>query len=98
VSDHVDDDCFVEGNQEIEADRLSLDSLEGSLALKEDSETHDDHANKDTNVWSNLFKSDHSPERMQYFAPQKSGGKTIVCPPDDVVEEGINKWKASLVG
>jgi hypothetical protein len=53
---------------------------------------------KDATVWSNLFKSECSSERMQYFAPQKYGEKTIVCPPDVVVEEGISRWKSILVG
>jgi len=91
-------DCSVEGHQEIEVDRLSLDSLEGSQAFVEDLENQVASDDQNTTIRSNLFKSERSSEKMQYFAPQKSGGKTIVCPPDDVVAEGINNWKASLVG
>jgi len=34
---------------------------------------------------------------LQYFEPKKNGGKTCFFPLDAVVEEGIVKWKSSLV-
>jgi hypothetical protein len=48
--------------------------------------------------WANLFKSDRTMGSLQYFEPKKNGGKTCVFSPDAIVEEGIVKWKSSLVG
>jgi hypothetical protein len=35
---------------------------------------------------------------LAYFAPQKSGDRILVSPPEQAVEEGVDKWKHSLVG
>jgi len=35
---------------------------------------------------------------LEYFAPKIAGGKVVVSTPEEAVEEGIDKWKTSLVG
>lgn len=36
--------------------------------------------------------------KLQYFEPIKSGGQVIVSPLEEAIEEGIARWKSSLVG
>ncbi|XP_062171116.1 uncharacterized protein LOC133876895 [Alnus glutinosa] len=48
--------------------------------------------------WNRLFKDERTMGNLQYFPPKKEGGQTFIYPPDDIVEEGISKWRSSLVG
>lgn len=48
--------------------------------------------------WRGLFNSDRSLGNLQYFPPVKKDGKVFVSSPEKDVEEGITKWKTSLVG
>lgn len=45
-----------------------------------------------------LFKSNHLMEKLEYFEPIMSGGRVIVSPLEEDIEEGISKWKLCLVG
>lgn len=51
----------------------------------------------DVKGWSGLFKDERTMGNLQYFPPKKEGGQTFIYPPDDIVEEGISKWRSSLV-
>ncbi|XP_059439870.1 uncharacterized protein LOC132172399 [Corylus avellana] len=48
--------------------------------------------------WRQLFRKEKSIGTLQYFAPSHEGGKVVVKPPKEAIEEGISKWSSSLVG
>jgi hypothetical protein len=47
--------------------------------------------------WKNLFK-EREQGRLQLFEPVRVDGKIVVKPLVEDVEEGIARWKSSLVG
>jgi hypothetical protein len=48
--------------------------------------------------WRGLFQSNSSVEKLEYIAPIKNGDQTLVYPSDEDIEEGVVKWRSSLVG
>lgn len=74
--------------EDSEVERIPLVSTSDALGANLDSQAD----------WRNLFQSTHVLGKLDYFAPRKSGAKVVVSPPDVAVEEGIDVWKASLVG
>jgi hypothetical protein len=102
VADLTDDNGSMDsglGHQEFDVDCLSLGSFEEPQAVddKEIAGPTIVDPNQESNEWRNLFKTERV-GNLQYYAPQKAGGKTSVFLPAEAVEEGINKWKFSLVG
>ncbi|XP_059441719.1 uncharacterized protein LOC132174022 [Corylus avellana] len=47
--------------------------------------------------WRQLFRKEKSIRTLQYFAPSHEGGRVVVKPPKEAIEEGISKWASSLV-
>lgn len=76
---------------------LNAPILEGQSEFPEDHKAGSETL-YDPKDWRGLFKVDRTMDNLQYFSPAKIGGKVCVTPPVEAVEEGINRWRSSLVG
>jgi hypothetical protein len=95
VSDFVDGDIIPVGDledqyEEIEDERVYDDNHKDELGVNPAPSANAD--------WRNLFQSNQSLGKLEYVARRKLGAKVVVSPPVQAVEEGIDIWKASLVG
>lgn len=68
-------------------------TVEASPSLK----SQPDHP-EDVQDWRKFFRSGKPLGALQYFEPSRVNGKIIVNPPQEAINEGIQKWSSSLVG
>jgi len=78
-------------------DQVLAESSSGGAPLIEVSKNGIDHLD-DSKGWRGLFTDNRTMGNLKFFPPKKEGDKTYIYPPDTVVEEGISRWKSSLVG
>jgi hypothetical protein len=97
IANHDVDDS-VHDHQEIEVECLSMGSAEDDCHPTVKVDTPMVLPCTKGSDWKGLFKSNSPLGNLQYFAPQKVGDKIVVSPPPEAVEEGISKWKSSLIG
>jgi hypothetical protein len=110
IDDHIVRDDHIADNGLIDEliirdedfDCHSEDSNDDSILIGNYKEDNVDQVGSEPEVeasnWRGLFQTVNSLSKLEYFAPKIAGGKVVVSPPEEAVEEGIDKWKTSLVG
>lgn len=98
VDDIVNDEIkVIMENHKVDFDCISMGAEEDPILPMCRGDDNDGDCVKKAD-WRGLFNSDRSLGNLQYFPPVKKDGKVFVSPPNEDVEEGIAKWKTSLVG
>jgi hypothetical protein len=94
----VEDDVSMDSHHAVDFECLSMGTDTADALPVDSGEIQKNSPVKLNSDWRGLFNKARTMGNLQYFVPHKVGDRIVVSPPAYAVEEGISRWKSSLVG